>query len=178
MIFLLEFYLSIIETPEEQLKFSDLYYGYKDLVIKVTYNILKDVYYAEDASQVAWMNIARNINKIKTDNLKMVKSFVICVAKNAAYNELKKNKKHAVLELKEYFQIEYEEDYIAKREEYILVRKAILEFPEIVRDVFCLHYINGLKVREIAEVLNRTQSSIKSILRRGRIRLEELFTKE
>jgi|SRR5580658_1287423 RNA polymerase sigma-70 factor (ECF subfamily) len=57
-------------------------------------------------------------------------------------------------------------------------RHLLLKLPENLRSVFVLYEVNGLRYREIAEVLGIPINSVKVYLSRARGRLSLLITKE
>jgi RNA polymerase sigma-70 factor (ECF subfamily) len=57
-------------------------------------------------------------------------------------------------------------------------RSVLLKLPENLRSVFVLYEVNGLRYREIAEVLGMPINSVKVYLSRARERLAILVTEE
>jgi RNA polymerase sigma-70 factor (ECF subfamily) len=57
-------------------------------------------------------------------------------------------------------------------------RNVLLKLPENLRSVFVLYEVNGLRYREIAEVLGMPINSVKVYLSRARERLSILVTEE
>ena len=164
---MLNMYLLLIDTVEERIKFEEIYKKYYELVLKITYNTLKDQFYAEDASQTAWFNIAKNIDKIKCDDEKMLKAYVARVARNAALDEYKINKKHMTVTLHD----NVVTDRIVagdENEDLTEVKKALLDLPKLYRDVLAFHLIDELKPFEIARLVNKPQVTVRSIIFRGK----------
>ena len=73
---MLFFYLSVIENHENDDKFKSLYYKYEKKVFSIAYGFTNDFHDAEDASQAAFFAIARNIDKINTDDEAKTKIYV------------------------------------------------------------------------------------------------------
>lgn len=57
-------------------------------------------------------------------------------------------------------------------------RRLLLKLPENLRSVFVLYEVNGLRYREIAEVLEMPINSVKVYLSRARERLASLVNEE
>ncbi len=57
-------------------------------------------------------------------------------------------------------------------------RGILLKLPENLRSVFVLYEVNGLRYREIAEVLEMPINSVKVYLSRAREKLSKLVTEE
>ena len=58
----------------------------------------------------------------------------------------------------------------------LAVREALVKLREEYREVIELHYFNGLKVEEIAQMLQRNVNTVKSQLKRARDELRELLS--
>ena len=58
------------------------------------------------------------------------------------------------------------------------VRTAVLALPEKYRTVIYLHYFEGYPVAELARLLHRPESTVKTWLRRGRDVLRERLDEE
>jgi RNA polymerase sigma-70 factor (ECF subfamily) len=58
------------------------------------------------------------------------------------------------------------------------VRAAVLALPDRYRTVIYLHYYEGYSVTELAKLLHRPESTIKTWLSRGRDRLRESLGEE
>ena len=61
------------------------------------------------------------------------------------------------------------------QEEVKQVLEAIYQLKENYRDVLCLHFLNQLTTKEIADVLGRNHNTVKAELRRGKKQLFELM---
>ena len=59
-----------IENYEERLKIEQLYYKYRNLIYKVSYNILQDKYMAEDA-------ISETFERVKKKYIELMKLIVL-----------------------------------------------------------------------------------------------------
>lgn len=49
------------------------------------------------------------------------------------------------------------------------------ELPEDHRMIFLLYYGEGFKIREIAQILDMSENTVKSRLKRGRVKLEQVL---
>ena len=66
---------------------------------------------------------------------------------------------------------------VESREEAELVRQAVDSLPEPDREVFLRHYYYAQTVREISLYMNLNESTIKTKLRRGRMKLKDILTR-
>ena len=56
------------------------------------------------------------------------------------------------------------------------LKQAVTELPESLRVVFLLRDIDGLSTRETAQVLDLSETAVKTRLSRARLRLREMLT--
>ena len=61
------------------------------------------------------------------------------------------------------------------RVETYFLRQALAKLPDVTRESIVLFEISGFSIKEIAEIQNSSESSVKQRLRRGRIRLREIL---
>lgn len=92
---MLMMYLSVLETPEEQSKFEELYNQYRKLMYLCAKEILKDDALAEDAVQDAFLKIIYNFHKIGEVNCNRTrtKRFVVIVVENISIDIYRKERK-------------------------------------------------------------------------------------
>ncbi len=67
---------------------------------------------------------------------------------------------------------------IERAEEQQIVRQALDSLPSEDREVFLLHYYYAQSIKEISVSMALNESTIKTKLRRGRMKLKEILTKE
>ena len=67
---------------------------------------------------------------------------------------------------------------LERAEERRLVRQAVEALPGQDREIFLRHYYYAQTVQEIAGRMALNESTVKTRLRRGRMKLKELLTRE
>ena len=67
---------------------------------------------------------------------------------------------------------------VERGEERRLVRQAVDSLPEEDREVFLRHYYYAQSVQEISRTMALNESTVKTKLRRGRMKLKEKVTRE
>jgi RNA polymerase sigma-70 factor (ECF subfamily) len=108
------------------------------------------------------------------------------IALNLCYDELRKRQRHAQFSLEEQadepgFEREAVSDEpspdmrVASREDCDLVRGALLRLPETHRAVLVLRYCEGLKLREIADILEIPETTASSRIAVGLAQLTRLL---
>ena len=158
---------------------EELMEQYIPYVSAVCWNILKNVMQPEDAEEVvsdvflaAWEQ-AFQIRPGST------KQWLGAVARNKAKNRLRLSGQtlpleEDVLELPENLTPQGQLD---SREERKLVRRAVDQLDGENREIFLRHYWYAQSLPEIAECMNLNPSTVKTRLRRGRLRLKQLLTR-
>ena len=93
---MLELYLSLIFDPNDTELFEEIYYEYEKYVFKVAKYYVKDHHYAEDASQIAFKNIAIYIDKLKPLSKDLLKVYIYRLTKHASILVINKNFKNRI----------------------------------------------------------------------------------
>jgi RNA polymerase sigma-70 factor (ECF subfamily) len=64
-------------------------------------------------------------------------------------------------------------DEVVTEERILLLAESITDMPEAEQDVLILHYLQGIRLDEVAAHLHRTPGSVAGLIRRGLLRLKE-----
>jgi RNA polymerase sigma-70 factor, ECF subfamily len=64
---------------------------------------------------------------------------------------------------------------VIRNEDLLRLSHAILALPELQRDAVVLHHLQGWRLADVAERLNRTEAAVAGLLHRGLRRLRELM---
>ena len=176
---MLELYLSLIFDPNDTDLFEEIYYEYEKYVFKVAKYYVKDHHYAEDASQIAFKNIAIYIDKIKPLSKDLLKVYIYRIAKHASYLVINKNFKNRINT--EYIDSNSNEDLL---NEYIdldkltRIKKHIQNMDIKYKSILSLYFQDDLNFREIAELLNIPKSTVKTRFYKAMDILKEKFKEE
>ena len=146
---------------------AELIDKYGNVILRVAYSYLHNMEDAEDILQDTLIQFLRNNPTFANDNHE--KAWLITVASN-----LSKNK---ILYLKRRQADELSEELVADKdkEDLSYVWDAVKQLPEKYREVVHLFYQEGYSTKEIAEILNRNESTVRSDLKRGRDRLKNIL---
>ncbi|MEG1409434.1 MAG: RNA polymerase sigma factor [Terrisporobacter sp.] len=170
-------FLSLIDDEYEKIKFKDIYNTYKKMMFYIAQKILKDEHDAHDAVQESFFKIIRNIDKINDINSLKTKGFICIIVKNTSidiYRKLKrKNEREVLYEDESLFETEsYEYDEIEMANE---IEMGILKLPEKYKSVFLLKYSQGLSNKEIGNLLDIKESTVRIRILRGKEKLKEIL---
>ena len=132
---------------------------------------------AEDLAQETFVKAWKNIGRF--DAGKNFKPWILTIAKNTAFDHIRKKRAKAFSEfetaegenpfadsLADMSEPQADETAIA-RETAEELSKALLEIPALYRSVILLRLEENLEFPEIAEVLGRPQETVRSQYRRG-----------
>lgn len=155
---------------------SGLIDRYTSYVSAVIYNVIgaymqqADV---EEATADVFVALWHNAGKIKPD---AVKGWLGTVARNMAKNKLREIVPELPLE-EDVLPLETEspETALEQRERQELVRQAVLQMEQPVREIFLRHYYYCQTVDRIAKEMGLNPSTVKSHLRRGREKLRAVL---
>ena len=170
---MLAFYLSLLDTEEEQSKFIRLYVKYRKLMMHIANERLKDAYLAEDALHNAFLKLTQYLHTIEDVDSHKTKCFVVIVTKSVVTDMLRKDKRHLDDSYEELAPIlAYEEDMldnVAVQE----LKDMIAELPEKYRVVLELRAYHQLSDKQIAGVLGIEYATARKRLERARALLSQ-----
>lgn len=152
-------------TKEE---LGDLIVLNKEGFYRIAKTILTDDADCADAISAAIVKAFAHFGDLKKD--KYAKTWFVRILINECYavsRQLIRVVKVDPLDMPDYMQHE--------REDYSDLYEAIHKLPEGISIVITLYYVEGYRIKEIAEMLDLTQSAVKNRMLRGRKRLKELL---
>lgn len=171
----------ILEENDDREKFCDLYERANANIYIRVYSILKNKQDTEDALQGAWEKVMKNFDKIKNQSYDKRINFVWIVAKNTAIDIYNKRKK--VIDIESYDTISGNSTYqvenraISKIESDIVVT-AIGQIDDKYKNTLILKYIYNCTNKEIAEILNITETNVSTRLARGKAMVKDIIKRE
>ncbi|HZK21946.1 MAG TPA: sigma-70 family RNA polymerase sigma factor [Oscillospiraceae bacterium] len=178
----LSFYLSLLDTEEEKSKMEILYHTYNGLMLKIAFDILNDYDLSNDALHNAFLKIVRHLDKLDENPCHKTKAYMVLVIESVSKNMYNKRKRQ---DSTSYDELEYDipdnkdfEDEISSKSTVEYVYKKIELLPKIYKDVLTLKFVNDLSDKEIAEILEISNSAARKRLERAKIKLTELLNKE
>jgi RNA polymerase sigma-70 factor (ECF subfamily) len=141
---------------------------FADTVYRVAFLYLRHRADAEEVAQEVFIKLCENDAAMYEPEI--LKAWLIRVSSNLCKNELKKFWRTRVDALDESYPA-------AEKHEYTDLTGEVLRLPVKYRDVIYLHYYEGYKTEEIAELLGAKPATIRTRLKRGRELLHGRLTK-
>ncbi len=158
-------------------EFEKLYNKYKNLMFFVAIDILKDRGLAEDAVQMAFINIIKSFNKINLENCNETKKYFVVVVRRGSINLYNLRKKKGTVDIEE----EYYNNIGDSKGEFAYddieneVQDALLLLPSKYADIMYLKYIIGYSNSEIAKQLNLKEGTVRQRVNRGKSKLKDIL---
>ncbi|MBE5842249.1 RNA polymerase sigma-70 factor, ECF subfamily [Butyrivibrio sp. INlla18] len=142
---------------------------YGNMLLRVAYSYLQNMSDAEDILQDTLIKYLKSAPEFENENHE--KAWLITVASNLSKNKIRYNKIREADEL--------DEGLVAKKEEDLsFVWEAVKGLPVTQREVVHLFYQEGYSTRDIANMLERNESTVRSDLLRARKQLKKILKEE
>lgn len=165
----------------DQSAFKELYNTYKNRVYKTAWVMLSDTSAAEDILQEVFITVYSKIYKLKCAGA--FESWLYKITVNCCNQYLRKHKLDTVSgedifeEITEDSHNDPESKMIEKENGGEIIRY-IYKLPLKQRNCIILFYYNHLSIKEIADILECTEGTIKSNLFKGKKSLEKRILKD
>lgn len=149
--------MNLVSLRTDEIISQDLdHYG--NMLLRLAYSYMKNIYDAEDVVQEVFVQLLKNIEKLESDEYK--KNWLICVARNICKNKLKSAwfKKHVELTEMPYYD-EYKDSNVLNK---------VMQLPLKYREIIYLYYYEDYTTVEIAAIIGKKEATVRSLLSRGR----------
>ena len=140
-----------------------------DSILRYAYTYLHNMSDAEEVLQDTLVLFLMTAPEFESENHE--KAWLLRVAANLSKNRIRYNKLRETDELNDELVAE-------EREDLSFVWEAVKSLPVKYREVIHLFYHEGYQTAQIAKVLGRNESTVRSDLRRGREKLKEVLKGE
>ena len=161
--------LAMLETEQDQRRFTRLFEAHEKKIYAVVLRILGDPTRAEDAAQQTWLKLVQNWDRVSALPWGETEGYTVTVAKNCALDILRAEQKT----------VAFPEDWDPPaQEEYDYLVSLIRSLPENYRRILELKLVEEQTNREIARRLGMNESTVAVRVMRGRTMLKERLEKE
>ena len=140
-----------------------------DSILRYAYTYLHNMSDAEEVLQDTLVQFLKTAPEFESENHE--KAWLLRVAANLSKNRIRYNKLRETDELNDELVAE-------EREDLSFVWEAVKSLPVKYREVIHLFYHEGYQTAQIAKVLGRNESTVRSDLCRGREKLKEVLKGE
>jgi RNA polymerase sigma-70 factor (ECF subfamily) len=171
----------------DRAEFARLVEAYSGVIYRLGLKMLEDPQDAEDVLQETFLKAYRHLPNF--DGRSSLSTWLYRIATNEALMMLRR-RKHITVSIDQPLAPDEQEqeplqivDWCCMPEEEMMsgearayMEEAIDELPHSLRVVFLLRDIEGLSTQETGEVLNLSETAVKTRLSRARLRLRELLS--
>ena len=140
--------------------------AYGNSILRLAYTYLHNYSDAEEVVQDTLIQFLRTTPQLT--GTEHEKAWLLHVAANLSKNRIAYNKVRAADELSETLAAE-------EREDLSFVWDAVKQLPQVYRETVHLYYEEGYATAEIAHILGRKESTVRSDLRRARAQLKDML---
>ncbi|URZ04466.1 ECF RNA polymerase sigma factor SigW (plasmid) [Clostridium felsineum] len=141
---------------------------YGNMLLRLAYSYMKNIYDAEDVVQEVFVQLLKNIDIFESDSYK--RNWLICVARNICKNKLKSAWFKKCIELEEV------PCYDRYKDGNVL--DSVMNLPLKYREIIYLYYYEEYTTVEISDLINKKESTVRSLLSRGRKLLKKKLKEE
>lgn len=144
--------------PKEQIQRTMDEYG--DMVLRLAYMYMRNEHDAEDVFQDVFIKLYEHMDRIQSEE--HMKAWLIRVTVNVCKNKLKSFAYRNMDVYEEWAHFSTDHD------DHFEVMSAVTSLPTKYREVVHLFYYEGYQTKEIAELLKKRESTVRSLLARAR----------
>lgn len=171
-------YLSMLDTPEDKQKMTELYITYREYLLKIALEILHNQDDAEDVLHQAFLRLTNDLTKVEDVSSHQTRNFLVIIIRGLAINLYNKHKRTIDFEDMNAMSALTANDPILDQVSHEGLHEALGQLPAPHREVLYLMYFQDLPVRKIAELLRLGESAVKKRLERARWALQKILIEE
>ncbi len=170
---MLAIYLAMLETEQDQRRFTRLFEAHEKKIYAVALRVLGNPDKAEDAAQQTWLKLVQSWDRVSALPWGETEGYVVTVAKNCALDMIRSERR--TVAFPEDWDPPAQED---RQEEYDYLVSLIRSLPENYRRVLELKLVEEEPNKEIARRLGLKETTVGVRVMRGRAMLKERLEKE
>ena len=171
------FYMTLIEDEAEQSFFPLIYHRYRQEMYFSARDVLGDDKDAEDAVHEAFLSAIPYLNRLPKDpGHPKTRNFLLTLADSKAIDIYRKRKRRILFFHEE--EIDLPRHYDDPITEGTAIARAIANLPFESRRLLLLRFDMGFTTKEIAKMLDRTESAVTRAITRAKDKLRIELKKE
>lgn len=176
---MLQFYLAALETEAQKIKFERIYSSYYQMMLKIATQIIRDPDLAEDAVHETFLQILDEIDHIRVDDKKQLKSYLCIITRERTIDYLCRWERRK--DKSDYYDHLPIDDTFSEPENVAITNlqlenaiRELSQMPEIYKRALTLR-VNGYTTREIADMMHCSEANVKNRIHRARAVLLKHF---
>lgn len=147
---------------------------YSPMLYSISLRYAIDRSHAKDILQDAWINIFKGLVKYRHEG--KLEGWMSRIVINTALRKLRSEEWQKAIVEDSFFDAPTEEPRALQDLQYDDLLRLVNQLPDVSREVFKMAAIDGLKHKEIGDILNIKESTSRAHLTRARRKLQELIT--
>lgn len=154
--------------------FQEVYQKYGRKVYNFLLSLSGSEALAEELLQETFFQAFQHINQF--EGRCSIYTWLCQIGKNAWLKEIKRKKRYSEISIEDLHlpdNLPLLEEQIIQKEQYLWTRKAMLALEEPYKNVFILHAISDIKLKEIANLYGKTESWARVTYYRARMQIIE-----
>ena len=171
-----------IAQPDDRAFMEKLYIEHGPLMYAQALKVLRSRPLAEDCVSDSLVALIKKIETLRPMTCSVLKAYVVITVKNTAINQLRKQQRQPVADVPLEIIPEPQEKGVERRflshAQMEWLKEAIRRLPPRESRALMMRYFQQLEMPEIAQAMGTTESSVRSLLSRGRKRLNDWMAKE
>ena len=154
--------------------FSKVYNEYFNDLWRYVFSRLKNKEIASDIVSESFIALYENLKNIKYP--KAIKSYLYKIAKNKMIKFYSEEKTLLLSEFElDRLEINLEENSKTSKKWSVRLEEVLSKLPKNYEDILRLRFLSGLKIKEVAEILNKTENNVKVLQNRAIKRAKEII---
>ena len=153
------------------MEIEDIIYTYSDTLFRIAYSYVKDKQAAEEVVQDVFFKFYRTRAQFEGDA--HLKTYLTRMVINRSCDYLRswKNKRNLIFEVFHSKRPGVDRE-VLEQSDSVTILNSVLALPVKYREAIILYYYENLQIKEIAEMLDLNESTVKSRLQRARAQLK------
>ena len=154
--------------------FSDIYDKYIDKIYRFVFLKVNSEPIAQDITSETFMRTLEYINKNSGSDIENIQAFLYRSASNAVIDYYRQKSRQNV-PLNEFNVRDADSVTSEQKTQITMIKDALQKLEGEHADVVMWHYVEDLSIKEIADILNRPEGTIRVMLHRGLKELRRYF---
>ncbi len=170
-------YVKKLKEHDEEI-FAEIIVHFTPLISTIAYNISGGLLTRSDIEEVTsdvFVTLWNNTDILRWETLK---GYICCIAKSRTKDRLRKEHFKGLLDIDDTDEADdiFVDQLLEKKELSLCLREEIKKLPEQDRNILIRHYYYYQSVSQIAEIYGLNRETVKSKIRRSRIKLKKALT--